>query len=97
MAIWLPRCCCMKSRTNWGRRMRAMAVSRVEITEAIGPAYSGLEEAKADVVGMFGVKWLADRGALPKERLPEYYDSYVAGIFRTLRFGAGEAHMGQRK
>ena len=24
--------------------------------------------------------------------MPEYYDSYVAGIFRTLRFGAGEAH-----
>jgi hypothetical protein len=65
---------------------------RVAITEAIGPAYGGLEEAKADVVGMLGVKWLADRGALPKERLPEYYDSYVAGIFRTLRFGAGEAH-----
>ncbi len=68
------------------------AGQRVEITEAIGPAYGGLEEAKADVVGMFGVKWLTDRGALPNQRLPEYYDSYVAGIFRTLRFGAGEAH-----
>jgi hypothetical protein len=65
---------------------------RVEVNAAIGPAYSGLEEAKADVVGMFGLKWLADRGALPAARLPEYYDSYVAGIFRTLRFGAGEAH-----
>jgi hypothetical protein len=62
------------------------------INEAIGPAYGGLEEAKADVVGMFGVKWLVDKGALPKARLPEYYDSYLAGIFRTLRFGAGEAH-----
>ena len=41
---------------------------------------------------MFGVKWLVDKGALPKARLEEYYDSYVAGIFRTLRFGAGEAH-----
>jgi hypothetical protein len=65
---------------------------RVEINEAIGPAYGGLEEAKADVVGMFGLKWLVDKGALPAARLPEYYDSYVAGIFRTLRFGAGEAH-----
>jgi hypothetical protein len=65
---------------------------RVEINEAIGPIYGGLEEAKADVVGMFGVKWLADRGALPAGRLAEYYDSYVAGIFRTLRFGVGEAH-----
>jgi hypothetical protein len=65
---------------------------RVDIREAIGPAYSGLEEAKADVVGMFGLKWLVDHGALPKERLEEYYASYVAGIFRTLRFGTGEAH-----
>jgi hypothetical protein len=65
---------------------------QVDIREAIGPAYSGLEEAKADVVGMFGLKWLVDHNAMPKERLEEYYASYVAGIFRTLRFGTGEAH-----
>ncbi len=65
---------------------------RVEINEAIGPLYGGLEEAKADVVGMFCLQRLVDSGALPKERLEEYRDSYVAGIFRTLRFGAGEAH-----
>ena len=41
---------------------------------------------------MFGLKWLVDHGALPKDRLEEYYASYVAGIFRTLRFGTGEAH-----
>ena len=64
----------------------------VDIREAIGPAYSGLEEAKADVTGMFGLKWLVDQGALPKERLEEYYASYVAGIFRTVRFGTAEAH-----
>ena len=63
-----------------------------DIREAIGAAYSGLEEAKADVVGMYGLKWLVDHGALPKERLPEYYASYVAGIFRTVRFGIAEAH-----
>ena len=65
---------------------------QVDIREAIGGAYSGLEEAKADAVGMFGVKWLVDRGALPKDRLEEYYASHVAGLFRTLRFGTGEAH-----
>jgi hypothetical protein len=65
---------------------------QIDIREAIGPVYSGLEEAKADVVGMFGLKWLVDRGAMPKERLEEYYASYVAGIFRTLRFGTAEAH-----
>ena len=41
---------------------------------------------------MFGLKWLVDHDALPKEKLEEYYASYVAGIFRTLRFGTGEAH-----
>ncbi|MGA3240064.1 MAG: Zn-dependent hydrolase [Bryobacteraceae bacterium] len=65
---------------------------QVDIREAIGPAYSGLEEAKADVTGMFALAWLVNHGALPKERLPEYYASYAAGIFRTLRFGTGEAH-----
>src|SRR6266404_7181765 len=65
---------------------------KVSIREAIGPIYGGLEEAKADVVGMFSLKWLVDHGVLPKEKLPEYYASYIAGNFRTVRFGAAEAH-----
>ncbi len=65
---------------------------QVPITEAIGPVYSGLEEAKADVVGMFGLAWLMDHGALPKDRAQEYYSSYVAGIFRSVRYGVAEAH-----
>ena len=65
---------------------------QVDIRAAIGPTYSGLEEAKADVTGMFGLAWLVEHGALPKERLEEYYASYVAGIFRTVRFGTAEAH-----
>ena len=66
--------------------------SQVDIREAMAGSFSGLEESKADVVGMFALKWLVDRGALKKERLEEYYASYVAGIFRTVRFGTGEAH-----
>ncbi len=65
---------------------------QVPITEAIGPVYSALEEAKADVVGMFGLQWLMDHGALAKNRAEEYYASYVAGIFRTVRYGIAEAH-----
>ncbi|HEU5337282.1 MAG TPA: Zn-dependent hydrolase, partial [Terriglobales bacterium] len=61
------------------------AAGKVDIREAIGPTYSELEEAKADAVGMFGLKWLVDHGALPKSRLPEYYASYVGGLFRTVR------------
>ena len=41
---------------------------------------------------MFGLHWLIDHNVLAKDRLEEYYASYVASIFRTLRFGTGEAH-----
>ena len=65
---------------------------RKDIREALGDLFPGLEEAKADVVGMYSLKFLMDKGVLPKEREQEYYASYVAGIFRTVRFGVGEAH-----
>ena len=68
------------------------AAGKVSIRQSIGPIYSGLEEAKADVTGMFGLKWLVDHGVLPKEKLEEFYASYVGGIFRTVRFGVAEAH-----
>jgi len=68
------------------------AKGKADIREAIGPTYSGLEEAKADVVGMYSLKWMVDHGYLPKARMEEYYASYIAGIFRTARFGIGEAH-----
>ena len=68
------------------------SAGKVDIRESIGPAYSALEEAKADVVGMFGLQWLVDHDVLPKNKLEEYYASYVAGIFRTVRFGVAEAH-----
>src|SRR5438128_1046205 len=75
-----------------GPAFARMPSGKVSIREMIGPIYGGLEEAKADVVGMFCLKWLVDQGALPKDKLEEYYASYVAGIFRTVRFGAAEAH-----
>lgn len=63
-----------------------------DIREAIGPVYSGLEEAKADIGGLFGLDWLIQKGILPKERAEEYYASHLGGIFRTVRFGTAEAH-----
>lgn len=68
------------------------AEGKKDIREAIGPTYGALEEAKADVTGMYGVKWLVDNGMLPKERLQDYYASYLAGVIRSVRFGVAEAH-----
>ena len=71
------------SRTPQGQR---------EIREAIGGSFSGLEEAKADVVGMLGLQWLNAHGQLSREKLEEDYISYVAGNLRTIRFGIAEPH-----
>jgi hypothetical protein len=65
---------------------------KVSIREAIGHQFVSLEEAKADATGMFALKWMADHGALPKEKLEEYYASYEGDLFRSARFGTAEAH-----
>ena len=69
-----------------------VGAKQVDIREAIGPIYSGLEEAKADIVGLYGLDLLMNRAVLPKSRAGDYYASHVAGIFRTVRFGVAEAH-----
>jgi hypothetical protein len=68
------------------------AQGKQDIREAIGPSYSALEESKADVVGEFCYGWLIAHGAVPKAKQNETYASYVAGIFRTVRFGVAESH-----
>jgi hypothetical protein len=68
------------------------AQGQVDIREAIGGTFSGLEEAKADVVGMFGLQWLNAHGVASSEKLEEDYISYVAGNLRTIRFGIAEPH-----
>ena len=65
---------------------------QVDINEAIGPAYSGLEEAKADVTGIYLARRLVEQHLLPGSELEAIYASYVADYLRTLRFGIGEAH-----
>jgi hypothetical protein len=68
------------------------SAGKVEIGRAIGPLQSSVEEAKADVTGMFALQWLVDHDVLPKKSLAEYYASYVADLFRSARFGEAEDH-----
>jgi hypothetical protein len=69
-----------------------VAGKQVMINEAIGPVYSGLEEAKADITGMFLIKWMADQKLIPAAELNGIYASYLAGAIRSLRFGTADAH-----
>ncbi len=59
---------------------------------AIGPDYNGLEEAKADVVGLHSLYYLMDKGVVEKEREREFLVSYLGSLFRSVRFGFAEAH-----
>jgi hypothetical protein len=53
---------------------------------------SGFEEAKADVMGAWNVLYMMKRGMLPAAEAPQIRDTYVAGLFRAMRFGTNEAH-----
>jgi Peptidase family M49 len=56
--------------------------------------YSAIEEAKADVTGLFMVQYLFDHGMLPggAQRERQLYNTFLASAFRSLRFGLAEAH-----
>jgi len=61
---------------------------RQELKETNGP----LEEAKADIAGLWALQYLMDRGIVDKAKERGTYATYVASIFRSLRFGLNEAH-----
>lgn len=54
--------------------------------------HSALEEAKADIVGLWALKFLINKGLLSKSLVKSMYISFLAGCFRSVRFGLEEAH-----
>ncbi|XP_002452967.1 nudix hydrolase 3 [Sorghum bicolor] len=54
--------------------------------------YSALEEAKADIVGLWALNFLIKKGLLPKSLSQSMYVSFLASCFRSIRFGLEEAH-----
>jgi hypothetical protein len=64
----------------------------VTVNQALRELYSAVEEAKADIVGLYSVGVLQDRGLLPRERERFVYPTYLASMLRSIRFGAQEAH-----
>jgi len=62
------------------------------VTQALKEYASSFEEGKADVLGLYLISKLTDKGELPKEKLMDAYVTFLAGILRSVRFGAGESH-----
>jgi hypothetical protein len=55
-------------------------------------AYSTIEEAKADISGLFALQFLVDHEKLDKSFNDTMYTTYLASMFRSIRFGITEAH-----
>jgi hypothetical protein len=54
--------------------------------------YSTLEEAKADISGLWALQYLVDKGVLDKSMEETMYTTFLASCFRSVRFGINEAH-----
>ncbi|HXD15941.1 MAG TPA: hypothetical protein VN654_02925 [Vicinamibacterales bacterium] len=62
------------------------------VRQELKETYSTIEEAKADISGLFALQFLVDRGTLEKKYEQTMYTTYLASMFRSIRFGLNEAH-----
>ena len=53
---------------------------------------SAMEEAKADITGLWALQYLMDKGVIDKRMERSMYTTYLASAFRSVRFGITEAH-----
>jgi hypothetical protein len=66
--------------------------TRTTVNKALGDLGAAVEEGKADIVGMSNIPLLVEAGLIPRESEESLYATYLAGMFRSMRFGAAEAH-----
>ncbi len=59
---------------------------------ALKEMYSSIEEGKADIMGLYLVTKLYEMGELTSGEVMDNYVTFIAGIFRSSRFGAASAH-----
>lgn len=62
------------------------------VREALREHASPMEEGKADVLGLYMVTRMLESGDITEGTLEDYYTTFLAGIFRSVRFGASSAH-----
>ncbi len=62
------------------------------VNEELKEQYSALEESKADVMGMWNLMYMMEEGELPMAEKEQALATYMAGLFRAMRFGIDEAH-----
>jgi hypothetical protein len=65
---------------------------RTTARQAMKDLSSAMEEAKADISGLFMLQYLMDKGVVLKSLEQPLYVTYLAGVFRSIRFGINDAH-----
>ncbi len=65
---------------------------KTTVRQELKETYSALEEAKADISGLFAIQHMIDKGVMPKSLEQSLYTTYLASAFRSIRFGVNEAH-----
>lgn len=75
-----------------GMGIKNTITKRGTVREALKEAYSAIEENKADIMGLYLSKTLHDMGELTEGEVMDNYVTFVAGIFRSIRFGTASAH-----
>jgi hypothetical protein len=59
---------------------------------ALTDSYAAIEEAKADISGLWALAQLADKGVVPPPVAQSMYTTFLASAFRSIRFGINESH-----
>lgn len=62
------------------------------VDEALKEYSSSFEEGKADILGLYMIDALSNKGEMEKDKLMDSYVTFLAGILRSVRFGAADAH-----
>lgn len=75
-----------------GLGVKFVVDSKQSVREALEDYYSPLEEAKADITGLYMVTKLYEMGEFPEKDLMDNYVTFLAGIFRSVRFGVASSH-----
>lgn len=75
-----------------GLGVKTVLGSEQTVRQALKEHASALEEGKADILGLYMVQQLLAKGVIDEGLLEDYYVTFMAGIFRSVRFGASSAH-----
>ena len=70
----------------------AVGGRQTTVRQQLKDTYSFMEEAKADISGLFAIQHMIDKGVLPNALEQSLYTTFLASAFRAIRFGISEAH-----